>query len=330
MHTVATDEFTGYTFEITEEPNSTGHRIICTAYNDKHEAVTSATSAYGNGSGYGYAKMGAIEGCKANLQALIDNNFNMPKEEPYDLDFLYRINCEYYIAGFGELGSNGELVILMDSWEQVEGADEREYIQGQGMVKTGNFKKSVYAKLVDLAKKNLLKPSINRTILEVEYVFTDEYDVCDRCGKVYNRTWDTIQYVESAGEVLCADCINEDDDVITGMIDEASENFRKALPVEISEEAIERLGYVKVSNEQDFSTRFSSWGEEAWGAYNTPIDVVERVCKMYGGFPKLTGVWQFDCEYTLYFPADTVNYARLELGLDTDEDFIDDREKDED
>ena len=111
------------------------------------------------------------------------------------------------------------------------------------------------------------------------------------------------------------------------MIEEAKGNFRKALPVEINEEVIEQLGYVKITDEQDFSTRYSQWGEKNYGAFNTPIDVVENVCEMYGGFAKLTGVWQFDCEYTLFFPADTVNYARLKLGLDTDENFVDDREE---
>ena len=327
MHTVQT-EFTGYTFEITEEPNNTGHRIICTVYNDKHEAVTSSTSAYGNGSGYGYAKAGVIESCKANLRALIENNFNIPKEEPYDTDFLNRLMAEDYITNFGELKCNGELVIVFSTWEQVEGREERVYKEGEGMVKTGNYIKSVYAKLVELAEKNLLKPSINRTILEVEYVFDDEYAMCEGCGKICNTTWDSIHFVEGGVyQYLCSDCINEDTDIVAELIEEAIGNFRKALPVEIDEEAIERLGYVKITDEQDFSTRYSQWGEKNYGAFNTPVDEVERVCETYGGFAKLTGVWQFDCNYTLFFPADTVNYARLELGLDTDEDFVDDREE---
>lgn len=315
MSTLTTEEFTGYTFEITEEPNNVGSRIVCTAYNDKHEAVTSSTSAYGNGSGYGYARVGAVEGCKANLRTLIANNFQEIKEEPYDLDFLNRLANEDYITDYGELGSNGELVIMFSTWTQVEGEDEREYIQGKGMVKTGRYIKSVYAKLRELAEKNMLKPSINRTIKEVEYVFDDEYAKCYNCGKIYNNTWDSIHFVESEYEYLCADCINEDSDIVAGMIEEAKDSFSKALPVEIDEDVIESLGYVKITDEQDFSTRYSQWGEKSYGAYNTPIGVVEEVCEMYGGFAKLTGVWQFDCEYTLYFPADTVEEAREELGI---------------
>ena len=174
MTTMTDETFSGYTFKVTETPNNTGNKITCTAYDSNNNKVTEASSCYGNGSGYGYAKMFAIDGCKAQLKELIENNFNIPEQEPYDEDFLNRLTNDGYITDYGELGSSGELVIMFDGWYQVEGEDEREYIDGQGMVKTGNFNKSVYAKLVELAKKNLLKPSINRTILEVEYVFTDE------------------------------------------------------------------------------------------------------------------------------------------------------------
>lgn len=318
MSTQTFEEFAGYTFEITEEPNNTGRKITCTAYNDKHEAVTSSSACYGNGSGYGYARMGVIEGARSNLKRLIENNFQEKQEEPYDTDFLYRLVDEQYIYDYGEL-STGELVIVFDSWSQVEGEEEREYVEGKGMVKTGNFKKSVYAKLRELAEKNLLKPSINRTIKEVEFVFNDQYERCDRCGKYYNTEWEGIRYIEGVGEVVCDDCINEDTGIIDVLIEEAKESFRSALPVNIDEELIEQLGYVKITDEQDFSTRYSQWGEKNYGAFNTPVEIVEEVCEMYGGFAKLTGVWQFDCEYTLYFPADTVEEARKELGIKVEE-----------
>ena len=322
MSTLTAEEFTGYTFEVTEEPNSLGNKIICTAYNSNHEAVTSSSSAYANGSGYGYARVDAIKGCKSNLRTLIENNFNIPKEEPYDTDFLNTLANEQYITDYGEL-STGELVIVFDSWSQVEGEEEREYVEGKGMVKTGNFKKSVYAKLRELTDKDLLKPSINRTIKEVEFVFTDSYTRCNRCDKYYDTEWEGIRYVEGLNEVLCDGCINEDTDAVEALIERAKEDFKHALPVEIDEDVIESLGYVKITDEQDFSTRYSQWGEKNYGAFNTPVDVVEEVCKMYEGFPKLTAVWQFDCEYTLYFPADTVEYARRELGIDVeDEDDV--------
>lgn len=313
--TVLEETFSGYTFEVTEEPNNTGNRITCTAYNDKHEVVTSSSACYGNGTGYGYAKQGAIEGCKANLQRLIDTGFKSESTPEIDTEFLNRLANDGYITDYGELKSTGEIVIVFDGWYQVEGEDEREYIEGKGMVKTGNFNKSVYAKLRELAEKNLLKPSINYTILNTEYVFTDEYMRCDECGKICHTTWDGIHYVEATGEVLCDDCINESDEAVEGMIEEAKEDFRKALSVGISEDAIERLGYVKVDEDTDFSTRSSQWGEKSWNCHNIPLGMIEETCKEFNGFAKLTCVWQFECEFNLYFPEDLVDEAREYLGL---------------
>ena len=313
--TVLEETFPGYTFETTIEPNNTGNKITCTAYNDKHEAVTSSSSCYGNGTGYGYAKMFAVEGCKENLQHLIDTGFKPEPTPEIDTEFLNRLANDGYITDYGELKSNDETVIMFDGWHQVEGEDEREYIEGKGMVKTGNFNKSVYAKLRELAEKNLLKPSINYTILNTEYVFTDEYMRCDECGKICHTTWDGIHYVEATGEFLCDDCLNDSDEAIEAMIEEAKEDFQKALPVGISEDAIERLGYIKVDEDIDFSTRYSQWGEKSWGCHNVPLGTIEEACREFDGFAKLTGVWQFDCEFNLYFPEELVDEAREYLGL---------------
>ena len=179
-------------------------------------------------------------------------------------------------------------------------------------------KPSVYQKLVDLAEKNLLKPSINKTIKEVEYVFTDEYAKCDECGRIFNTQYGELTWVESEYQYLCNDCLN-DGSHIEALIEKAKEDFNKAIKVEIDEDLIEELGYEKLDSEKDFSTRMSQWGEASWGCYDTPIAQVEDLCKTYGGFAKLTGVHQFDAEYTLYFPSETVDLARAEFGLETEE-----------
>ena len=319
--TVLTKEtFPGYTFEITEEPNNTGSKIMCTVYNDKHEAVTSSSSCYGNGTGYGYAKAGVVDSAISNLQALINNNFKPEPTPETDTDFLNRLANDGYITDYGELKSTGEIIILFDGWYQVKGEDEREYIEGKGMVKTGNFNKSVYAKLYELAEKNLLKPSINYTILNTEYVFTDEYERCYECGKICHTTWDGIHYVEATGEILCDDCINNSEEAIESLVEDAKDSFRKAVPVGINEDIIERLGYVKVDESTDFSTRYSQWGEKSWDCHNISIDTIESVCEEFNGFAKLTGVWQFECIFNLYFPEDLVSEARAALGLTDEED----------
>lgn len=309
--TVFTDEkFTGYTFNCYSESANVGFYHICTVKDNNDNEVLTSKVHWINRTWESYQYQSVFEQAKSELQDIIDG---VTKEE-YDTDFLNTLAIEGYIYDYGEL-ENGELVIIMDSWTQVEGEDEREYVEGEGMVKTGKFIKSVYAKLVELANKDLLKPSINKTIKEVEYVFSDSYARCDECGRIFSTEYGELTWVDSECQYLCNDCLNSGDH-IEALIEEAKEDFRKAIKVEIDDDLIENLGYEKLDNNKDFSTRMSEWGEASWGCYDTPISVVEDLCKTYGGFAKLTSVGQFDAEYTLYFPSETVNEARAEFGLE--------------
>lgn len=312
MSTVFTfEEFEGYTFEITGKPNNVGTTLTCTVYDKDNKEITSCSGAYGNGSGYGYCKQGIIEGAKYNLKKLIENNFKEEVTEPYDENFLYILANEGYIADYGNLKNSNELVIMFDSWSQVEGRSEFNKDKNEWEV----VEKSVYTKLRELADKNLLKPSINRTIKEVEFVFTDEYTKCYDCGAICDNTWDGVTWLEERYEYLCNDCVNSDTDVIRELITNAQEDFHKAVGVVVSENTIENLGFEKLYDEKDFSTRYSQWGESSYGCFDTDVNTVERICKEYDGFAKLTHVGQFDCEYTLYFPSETVELARQEFGI---------------
>ena len=309
-----TDEkFTGYTFNCYSQSANTGFYHVCVVKDSNDNEVLTSKVHYINRTWESYTFQTVFEQAKSELQEKLDG---VTKEE-YDTDFLNTLANEDYITDYGEL-ENGELVIMFDSWSQVEGEDEREYVEGEGMVKTGKYIKSVYAKLRELAEKDLLKPSINKTIKEVEYVFTDSYARCDECGKIFSTEYGELTWVESEDQYLCSDCLNSEYH-IEALIEEAKEDFHKAIKVEIDEELIENLGYEKLDSEKDFSTRMSQWGEASWGCYDTPISVVEDLCKTYGGFAKLTGVHQFDAEYTLYFPSETVDEARAEFGIETEE-----------
>ena len=306
----------GYTFETKYTPcniGSTYHAI----FKDKDgNEVIHAQMSYGNGSGHGYAVYYANADAVAQLEAII--NGEVQPEEEYDTDFLNRLACEDYITDYGYL-KDGELVILFDSWSQVEGKshwDSSKDEEGNLNCKKVIDEPSVYEKLRRLAEKDLLKPSINKTINEVEYVFTDEYRRCDGCGKIMNTTWDGLRWIEETGEELCDDCINESEEAIECLIEEAKNDFSQALPVMIDEGILERLGYEKLDVDIDFSTRAEQWGEHDYGCHNIHSDVLKRICSDYNGFPKLTWVGQFDCNYNIYLPSDTVEEARKELGIE--------------
>ena len=303
--TVLTDEkFTGYTFNCYSESANVGFYHVCVVKDSNGNEVLTSKVHWINRTWESYQYQSVFEQAKSELQNKLDG---VTKEE-YDTYFLNTLANEGYIRDFGEL-ENGELVIMFDSWSEVRG---EYHWEGNEIVID---KPSVYQKLVDLAEKNLLKPSINRTIKEVEYVFSDSYARCDDCGRIFSTEYGELTWVDSECMYLCNDCLNSGDYIET-LIEEAKEDFRKAIKVEIDEELIENLGYEKLDDKKDFSTRMSEWGESSWGCYDTPISVVEELCETYGGFAKLTAVGQFDAEYTLYFPSETVNEARAEFGLE--------------
>lgn len=297
----------GYTFTSKYTPCNVGstYHVIVTDKNGNE--VVHTQCSYGNGSGHGYAMSGAQDEAVSKLEAIIKG---VEESEKYDENFLSTLAEWDYITDYGYT-KEGELLIMFSGWHQVEGPKHFDKKQNDWVLTS----KSVYAKLCELAEKNLLKPSINRTIKEVEYVFDDEWGICMGCGRLIHRTWDGLTWVESEGLELCDDCINESTNALEDLIDQAKDNFSKAIPVMIEEEKIEKLGYEKLDPDKDFSTRMATWGESSWGCHDTHPDILKELCNKYNGFPKLTWTGQFDSEYNLFFPSDTVGLVREELGL---------------
>ena len=91
---------------------------------------------------------------------------------------------------------------------------------------------------------------------------------------------------------------------------EGKDDFKKALPVMISEEKLEEMGYEALDT-QDFSTRAEQWGESSWGYHDVHSEICKEWCKKFEGFPKLTWVGQFDATFQLYFPSNKIQEARL-------------------
>ena len=295
----------GYTFNSKYTPCNVGSTYHVIVTDKDGNEVVHTQSSYGNGSGHGYAMSGATTQAIAELEAIINGEVT---EEEYDTEFLSKLVEWGYITDYG-YSKQGELLIMFDSWTQVEGSKRWNDKTKEWEITS----KSVYAKLIDLAEKNLLKPSVNKTIKEVEYVFSDSYRICSHCGKFINTEWEGLTYLEGSCEELCDDCLNESDEALEEIIEQAKENFAQALPVMISEDKLKELGYEKLDEETDWSTRIM-WGEECWSAHNTNPSIMEELCKKYNGFPKLTAVWQFESFYNCMFPSSTVDLAREELA----------------
>lgn len=284
MQTFTSEEFTGYEFNCHYEDASSGFRHVCEVTKNG-EKVLSTFVGWGNRTWESYPYKTVFEEAKRLLQDKLDG-VEKPK---IDTLFLNRLASDEYINDFGE-DERGDFYILVNSWSQVE----------EG---------SVWWKLEQLAKKNLLSPSVNATMLALdrEFLFTDEYGICPQCGKIYSHYDGELKVINY--EYICYNCINEDTEIIMDLIEEAKEDFSKALPVTIPEETIENLGYRAINNGESFSLSQHYWGETRYGYSYASLDKLQEICYDFGGFAKLESVQQFDSPFLIYVPEDSLDEA---------------------
>lgn len=302
--TVFTDEkFQGYTFECTTESANVGFKHVCRVFNGLNNEIDKAKAVvnWGNRTWEAYQYASVFEQSKSLLADVLAG-IEKPK---INTNFLNTLANYGYINDYGLLGDSDEYVILMDSWDQVEGSDEREYKEGEGMIKTGKFNKSVYAKLIDLANEGRLKQDITTTLLNTDYVFTDEYCRCYNCGRIFNLQYGELTEVNY--ELLCDDCIADSEDAIETLIDEAKEDFRAALKPTVNQDTISSLGYSLVSDET------FSFEREFWGATYIDMDYVAEFIEKYNGFVQIYEVAQFVQPFQIWVSDDMLEDAKSEL-----------------
>ena len=303
--TVFTDEkFEGYTFECETTSANVGFKHVCRVYDNSHNEIEKAKSVvnWGNRTWEAYQYASVFEQSKDLLANILEGI----KKPEINTDFLNTLANYGYINDYGLLGDSDEYVILMDSWEQVEGDDEREYVEGKGMVKTGKFNKSVYAKLIDLANAGRLKQDITYTLLNTEYVFTDEYCRCYNCGRIFNLYYGELTEVDC--ELLCDECIADSDDAIETLIDRAKEDFRHALKPTINQDTISSLGYSLVTDET------FSFEREFWGATYMTTEYVAEFIEKYNGFVQIYEVAQFVQPFQIWVANDMLEQAQAEIN----------------
>ena len=302
---VFTDKnFEGYEFRCHTDSANTGFKHVCEVFKDNApiEECKSVVN-WGNRTWESYQYATVLENSKDRLTNVLDGI----KKPELDYDFLYKLVEQDIITDYGEL-EDGETIILFDSWEQVDGKEERTYVEGEGMVKTGNFIKSPYAKLRDLAEKKLLKPSVQYTIDTVEFVFTDQYMRCDDCGKFFDYTWGDLTYVEDEGIMLCDNCINSPERIAT-LIDSAKEDMRKALKPTVSQDIIKELGYSLID------TDLFSFAPDRYFVNNTTEEYIDKFIHKHGGFVQIYEVEQFDCPFQIWVPTEELEKAQKEIDF---------------
>ena len=305
MQLFTDEKFEGYEFRCYTASANTGFKHVCDVYKDNN-IISDCTSIvnWGNRTREPYQYATVLENSKDRLTNLLDG---ISKPE-VDYNFLSKLVEQDIITDYGEL-EDGETVIMFDTWEQVEGREERTYVEGEGMVKTGNFVKSPYAKLRELAEKGLLKPSVQLTIANVEYVFTDQFMKCDECGKIFDYTWGDLTYIEEEGMMLCDKCMNSEDR-IEGLIARAKDDFRQALKPTVNQSTIEGLGYSLVDNGDTFS-----FAPDRYFVNNVSEEWVDKFIHKHGGFVQIYQVEQFDCPFQIWVPTSELKKAQKEVDF---------------
>ena len=304
MQVLTDKNFEGYEFRCHTDSANTGFKHVCEVFKDNQpiEECRSVVN-WGNRTWESYQYATVFESSKANLKDYLSG----VKKPELDYDFLYNLVAECIISDYGEL-ENGETIILFDSWSQVDGEDERKYVEGEGMVKTGNFIKSPYAKLKELSEKGLLKPSVKYTIDTVEFVFSDQYMRCDDCGKFFDYTWGDLTYVEDEGIMLCDNCINSPDR-IESLIEQAKEDMRKALKPTVSQDIIKELGYSLIEGD------LFSFAPDRYFVNNTTEEYIDKFIHKHGGFVQIYQVEQFDCPFQIWVPTEELEKAQKEINF---------------
>ena len=306
MSTVFTDEkFQGYEFRCESTSANVGFKHVCKVFDKNNNEIDKAKSVinWGNRTWESYLYESVFEQSKSLLTDILSGkNENKPE---INTDFLNTLADYMYITDYGLLQDSDEYVILMDSWSQVEGEtrawddDLKKYIELETPIK------SVYAKLIDLAKEGRLKADINYTLLNTDYVFTDEYDRCSNCGRIFNTQYGELTVVNY--ELLCDDCIADSAEAINTLINEAKDDFRAALKPTVNQDTISRLGYSLVTSET------FSFEREFWGATYMTTEYADDFIHKYNGFIQIYEVAQFVCPFQIWVADDYLEDAQAEI-----------------
>lgn len=97
--------------------------------------------------------------------------------------------------------------------------------------------------------------NVVESVLGCEWGFSDEYTICDDCGNIIRTSpdsyhWQPDFYV-GYGFIVCGKCFRETNDYIKEYISEKINNPKNAVNGLLSEEDIEKLGFIKLNNEYE-------------------------------------------------------------------------------
>jgi hypothetical protein len=181
-----------------------------------------------------------------------------------------RENCDVNMnVNYGQ-DHNDQWYVIFDSWGEREKFEE--------MIEN------------DFSEEEI--DEINRIF---EFVFSDEYDLCQNCYRVIRTSPDSYSWVQTFwiqedGGIYCEQCVRKE--YADDYLEEKINNFKSANTIFSEAELIER-GYVKLENEYEVG-----WHEHQ---DDDPEKIFKKLVEKHKEILfNIDWVGQFDCHYSVY------------------------------
>ena len=172
----------------------------------------------------------------------------------------------------------GEYHLIFESWDDV-----------------GKFTKEVksFLKLDDDTSDYDLEK-----LLETNFVFSDEYTICDDCNAVIRTSPDSYHWQPNFyigdGFIVCEKCFNSESDYQEAYILEKINNPKTAINGLISENQLEELGFSKYNNDSYENGWYNGQADDPQTIYNSLENDYNEIVFL------IDGVGQFDVHFSVW------------------------------
>lgn len=142
-------------------------------------------------------------------------------------------------------------------------------------------------------------------LLEITFVFSDEYDTCSDCGNVIRTSADSYHWQPDfyLGDcfLACNKCFNDNEDYQEAYIEEKINSPKNAINGLISEEQLEKLGFEKW-NKNSYESGLH------YGQNDNPENIYEELSDKYEEIVFFVdGVGQFDTHFSVWIRGEYEN-----------------------
>lgn len=300
MEKFTDEKFEGITFECTTEPATIGFAHVCRAIKDGEE-IASNRIVWGNRTWEHYRYEEVLNGCKAKLEAKDEAKSFSSNVYGFYNDLA---NDNNIINDFGTT-IDDEDILIFDSWTQVYTLETLLGIEPNEKITLSEHDVNTFEKY--LKENNCTVEEARQLYEEVGVQFTDEWNYCSGCGRyAYSTDTHVVNY-----ETICSKCVQDPSkDYAYTMIEEAQEDYSKAITPIVDKDFLEKQGYTIICDKGCNEHRmFGAYAFENNGDYE--VNLTKKVFDLIDkSFVALTGVGQFQTYFNFLVPDEYADIAQ--------------------